>query len=460
MKKDLKNSAKQTERIIADLSEKIRSGELPQGAKLDSEANLMQQYQTNVYCVRKALRSLKECGLLYSVPKFGVFVGKQGKKQKGKHDFPLNPMALSKVRIKMRSYLPVQREIWDFAANTWNLQDKTVHIDLSYPDDPNNAPCDIYEESTWQYPQDLEQENMINIQKYLPGMFTIPPADISPYAIPFHSSTAVLICNDQLMKKLHIPAPAYTNFKEQRDYLRDAFGKIRASGLLYPGISQSFTLIFSQKVQKEMLNDLLAETMDVVTFTEKYSPLFNEVRDYIHDMQFDYLHDPETAKINFALGKTPFFLGLTYEFADLKQQIKTFTVSGAMMYNMVDRFSSTQISFSLNKKVENIMASIDVLNHFQCDSVQEKLASSGLLPLKAEHYKKLPYTLIIPQEKMETPPLFLTKMETYIMDRIILYSLWTCITAGNIKLEDLFRKIFTGARAYIQINQEDNNNQL
>jgi hypothetical protein len=104
------------------------------------------------------------------------------------------------------------------------------------------------------------------------------------------------------------------------------------------------------------------------------------------------------------------------------------------------------------------MASIDVLNHFQCDSVQEKLASSGLLPLKAEHYKKLPYTLIIPQEKMETPPLFLTKMETYIMDRIILYSLWTCITAGNIKLEDLFRKIFTGARAYIQITQENNNN--
>ena len=81
MKKDLKNGVEQTERIIADLSEKIRSGELPQGAKLDSEANLMQQYQTNVYCVRKALRSLKECGLLYSVPKFGVFVGNQGKKK-------------------------------------------------------------------------------------------------------------------------------------------------------------------------------------------------------------------------------------------------------------------------------------------------------------------------------------------------------------------------------------------
>ena len=103
---------------------------------------------------------------------------------------------------------------------------------------------------------------MVNILKYLPGLFEIPPADISPYDIPFHYTTAILIYNDQLMKKIGIPAPSYTNFKEQREYLRDAFEKIRASGMFYPGISQNFAFIFGKNVQQEMLQDLLAETTD------------------------------------------------------------------------------------------------------------------------------------------------------------------------------------------------------
>ena len=459
MKKDLKNGVEQTERIIADLSEKIRSGELPQGAKLDSEANLMQQYQANVYCVRKALRSLKECGLLYSVPKFGVFVGNQGKK-KEKHDLPLNPMALSQLRLKMISHLPAQRKLWDFAIKAWNQQDKTTHLELSYPDDPDDIPYDIYEVSSCNYPQNIKNHDIVNILKYLPGLFEIPPADISPYDIPFHYTTAILIYNDQLMKKIGIPAPSYTNFKEQREYLRDAFRKIEAGGMFYPGISQNFAFIFGKNVQQEMLQDLLAETTDIATFTEKYGPVFDEVRDYIHVVQFDYLNDPETAKINFVLGKTPFYLGLSYEFADLKQEVKTFHVSGAMMYNMDDRFNSIQVAFSLSKKTGNIVAAISALNHLQSNPVQEKIASGGLLPLKAEQYKKLPYSLIIPQEKMETQPLFRTELETYIMDRIISSTLWGYVTTDTEKREDLFRKIFTVARAYIQINQEDNNNQL
>ena len=113
MKKDLKNGVEQTERIIADLSEKIRSGELPQGAKLDSEANLMQQYQTNVYCVRKALRQLKLCGIIYSVPKFGFFVGNDENEKQFLNMVHENSSVCFELNVHVRSYLPLQQKIWN-----------------------------------------------------------------------------------------------------------------------------------------------------------------------------------------------------------------------------------------------------------------------------------------------------------------------------------------------------------
>ena len=69
-----KNSEKDAERIAGDIAQSIRSGELAPGTRLQSEGKLTERYGSNVYSVRKAVAQLKSQGLLYSVPKFGVFV--------------------------------------------------------------------------------------------------------------------------------------------------------------------------------------------------------------------------------------------------------------------------------------------------------------------------------------------------------------------------------------------------
>ena len=60
--------------IALSIHEAIRKGELKPGDKLCSESELARKYSGSVYSVRQATRQLKEQGILYSVPKSGVFV--------------------------------------------------------------------------------------------------------------------------------------------------------------------------------------------------------------------------------------------------------------------------------------------------------------------------------------------------------------------------------------------------
>lgn len=65
-------SAKQ--RIIDDITEKIRTGEITPGAQLPTSPELMAQYGTSLGPVRAAIDRLKAVGLVEFTPGVGVFV--------------------------------------------------------------------------------------------------------------------------------------------------------------------------------------------------------------------------------------------------------------------------------------------------------------------------------------------------------------------------------------------------
>ena len=236
MKKDLKNGVEQTERIIADLSEKIRSGELPQGAKLDSEANLMQQYQTNVYCVRKALRQLKLCGIIYSVPKFGFFVGNDENEKQFLNMVHENFSVCFELNVHVRSYLPLQQKIWNYAGEQCK-QEHAIKLKYTFSaKDPENDSFDIIETRNDAYLD--HDDKLMDLYHYLPETFLYPPSENNPCRLPVHRVCPLLICNEDRMQELGIPFPAYRNFAEQTDYLRNAMKIIRANGLKLPGTAQ------------------------------------------------------------------------------------------------------------------------------------------------------------------------------------------------------------------------------
>ncbi|GAA5209538.1 GntR family transcriptional regulator [Streptomyces thinghirensis] len=56
------------------ITEQIRTGRLPVGARLPGERDLAEEYGVAVNTIRRAVRELREQGLLITVPVKGTFV--------------------------------------------------------------------------------------------------------------------------------------------------------------------------------------------------------------------------------------------------------------------------------------------------------------------------------------------------------------------------------------------------
>jgi GntR family transcriptional regulator len=60
--------------VVHHIAEQIRSGRLPQGARLPAERDLAEQYGVAVNTIRRAVRDLRDQGLVITVPIKGTFV--------------------------------------------------------------------------------------------------------------------------------------------------------------------------------------------------------------------------------------------------------------------------------------------------------------------------------------------------------------------------------------------------
>lgn len=65
-------------RIADDLQRQIESGEIPAGGKLAGELELADVYRVSAGTVRRAVRELRERGLVATLPAKGTFVIESG----------------------------------------------------------------------------------------------------------------------------------------------------------------------------------------------------------------------------------------------------------------------------------------------------------------------------------------------------------------------------------------------
>jgi DNA-binding GntR family transcriptional regulator len=60
--------------VVHHIAEQIRTGRLPVGARLAAERDLAEQYGVAVNTIRRAVRELRDQGLVITVPIKGTFV--------------------------------------------------------------------------------------------------------------------------------------------------------------------------------------------------------------------------------------------------------------------------------------------------------------------------------------------------------------------------------------------------
>ncbi|MGY3202257.1 GntR family transcriptional regulator [Streptomyces sp. TE5632] len=60
--------------VVHHIADQIRTGRLPAGARLPAERDLAEQYGVAVNTIRRAVRDLRDQGLVITVPIKGTFV--------------------------------------------------------------------------------------------------------------------------------------------------------------------------------------------------------------------------------------------------------------------------------------------------------------------------------------------------------------------------------------------------
>ncbi|WP_173264990.1 GntR family transcriptional regulator [Streptomyces pacificus] len=60
--------------VVHHIAEQIRNGRLPVGARLPAERDLSEQYGVAINTIRRAVRELRDQGLVITVPIKGTFV--------------------------------------------------------------------------------------------------------------------------------------------------------------------------------------------------------------------------------------------------------------------------------------------------------------------------------------------------------------------------------------------------
>jgi len=61
-------------RVAADLERRITDGEIPPGGRLENERELGQRYGVSAGTVRRAVRELRDRGLVVTLPAKGTYV--------------------------------------------------------------------------------------------------------------------------------------------------------------------------------------------------------------------------------------------------------------------------------------------------------------------------------------------------------------------------------------------------
>lgn len=451
-----KNKLSAADRIIEDISENIRNGILPPDSKIAPENKLTVKYNANLYTVRKALNILKDKGILYSVPKFGVFVAQNAEQTLAvqSQNMPMRNI-LPDITLASRSQLAGQRAIWAEIAEKYAALPLGGRLKLHYVHGYEDVfpKADIYEYGSLSQ-SFLHNTNLLEVSKYFPYIIENKSAVITPCGIPFYYVTPMLIFNKNILKKLKIAPPQYSNYKEQKEYIEKvnqaAYGKFKLSGT-----TQELTLHLGNKFIDDFFSFLQQKNCNEADFCKKFAARFSEVTDFWSKNAVSYPKNKTGAYADFALGNTPFLFGMSSDLIRLEENNTTFEYGSAMMYTFDDTFARIQLFLSIDRDVKNPIECMRLLRLFQGADIQRHIAANGSVPLNGRDYEALPFDLIINEKNAAQPLFFRNYDEYYIIMQIICRELWEVIICGK-TLNNAMHDIFNFTQSYIHMKNKFN----
>ena len=432
-------------KLVQIITRAVELGELKPGDKLCAETELAQKYSESVYAVRSALRELKAEGILYSVPKKGIFVSEQ---TAYKHTDNNNDNSEPNVIFSTRSFLPRQKEIYNKIAESFaetSLVSRMEAVYLAHNPLIEMPKGDIYEYSSMSFFYQQDDSKFVNLQKYFSDTVNFREHMIDSTGIPLNYTLPIVIYNKKVLKAAGFAErPEFSDYTGQMEYLDEVTGAIACDGrFTMPGTNQNIILKLGrdfERIHRDICNKEISEKK----FTEKYYDIIRRITAYWHKYHICYpRHEVEYHK-NFAEGKSPFYFGLSSNYLNY---IDNDDYGAAVMYSHDNTVNVVLTVLAIDSQSKNLFDAVRLARHFQKSDFQKDFARNGLYPLDKEACSELPYDNAR-DGFMLSQSVF--REYFYISMNIVNVELWNIVLFDK-SIEDAIHDILVFSRSYIDM---------
>lgn len=442
-------------RIVKDITENIRNGSLLPGTRLHAESKLCQLYDANIYSVRKAIGKLKEERLLYSVPKFGTYVGERPAKESvpGESAPALSSFnrSAAKILFSTRSSYPLQRKTWETIAGHFMEKSLFSEMEPVYLETPNGIlpGGDVYEFHYFDKDYYAKKDGFLNIREYFSGAIDTSLMH-DDFGVPVSYATCILLYNKTLLEKMGFGLPSYPDFTSQVAYFEEVTEAADRDPLLkIPGTSQSVIMRLGDHLS-DIFRLIQGQKMTLSQFLSDYREVFIQVTAYWKKYLISY---PKQARANFCdflAGRSPFIYENSSNYLELLDKNPSFEFGVEVMLAVDNTFSRLPVILSVDKNTRHPLECLQLIREMQGDPAQPLFAQNGNIPLRKEQYPLLPFRSPLLPERAGQPFSFRTYEEYYVCMHILGVELWNIILF-NKSVEDAMADCLSLSRAYLNM---------
>lgn len=427
------------------ISDAVNRGDLKPGDKLCTESELAQQYSESVYAVRSALKMLKDDGILYSIPKKGIFVCGNNADVKDDDNEPEN---VQKVIFSSRSCLARQKAIFDKIAGSFaatSLFSRMECVYLSHSPMVELPKGDIYEYSSMSFFYHQNEAKFVNLDKYFADTVSYREHMIDSTGIPLNYTLPILIYNRKILEKMGFDGKtSFCDFTSQMEFLDEVTGAIACSGdYSMPGTNQNIILKLGRDFER-LHKDICDREITEKKFTEKYYDIIRRITAYWRKYHICYPKHTAEYVQNFTDGKSPFYFGLSSNYLTYMDNED---YGAAVMYSHDNTVNGILTMLAIDAQSPSLFDAVRLGRHFQKAEFQHDFAANGMYPLDRTACSELPYDngrdgFIISKS--------VCKEYFYISMNIVNVELWNIVLFDK-SIEDAIRDILMFSRSYLDM---------
>ena len=455
MDSEYKNRNGNSVQIVTEIAARIRSGDFPAGTRLPPEKELVREYGVNVYSIRKAIAVLKEQGLLYSVPKVGVFVVRDIRISGENPPFYFGPdLGKQTLRLATQSNLETQLKFWKSvekvqpSLSAVSIWDSSADSGIS----GDTARADIFEYGTFDAAY-YRRKDFLNVRKHFSWAFPAGEPMPDEHGIPIYSVPGLLMVNLDMLKKIGVSQEHYRNYEEQNAYLERILSAAERKGLPLPGTSLGIIKSIGRRHLAGMYAMILDPAAKLEDFRKRFSPVIRRATALWRRYRTSYPNIAVPALQDFLAGRTPFFRGSVADFISMKERKPEFPCTASMLFAEDDTYNRILMTLSIHAGTEHPVEAIQLARLLRGPEFQSRFAEMGALPVDPLCWKDYSPESSDLAKNLAAPLVFRSPEEFYVCVNILNVELMRIIL-GQKEQTAAEYDIFMFSRSYLALREE------